>query len=251
MKRIVLWLALWGLALPAHADRIALAAAADLQPVLAELKPLFENQSGHQLQISLGSSGQLAAQIEQGAPFELLLSADEASVQRLADAGWTRGPGRRYAVGRLALFAPTASPLRPELGLAGLKPLLKAGRLRFLAIANPRHAPYGRAAREALSASGLWELLSGHLVLAENAAQAAQFSVSGSSEGGLIPLSLALALRGQGRFNLIPAELHAPLQQRMVLLKAAGPAATLFYNWLQQGVAQQALLRHGFSLPEP
>lgn len=242
---------LWGIQLPLCAAPVAVAAAADLQFALREIARDFEQQQGHALRLSFGSSGQFATQIQQGAPFEIFLSADESYVQRLAAQGLTVDAGRRYATGRLVLWVPLRSPLRPGPGLKALSPLLAQGKIRHFAIAHPDHAPYGRAAREALRAAGLWSQLQPRLVIGENAAQAAQFASSGSVEGGILPLSLALApaLKGKGHFSLIPDSLHAPLHQRMVLLKGAGPGARAFYAWMQGSMARQVLTRYGFIWP--
>jgi molybdate transport system substrate-binding protein len=237
--------------LPVLAEKITVAAASDLQFVMREMGPIFEAQTGHSLLFSFGSSGKFSAQIQQGAPFELFLSADEKYIQILSSKNLTQDAGFRYATGRIVLFAPKASALRPELGLSELHKLLKAKKLKHLAIANPQHAPYGRAAREALTAAGLWNELQGHLILAENASQAAQFASSGSTEGGIIPLSLALSagLKGKGRFSLIPDKMHKPLNQRMVLLRKATAASRSFYSFLQSGSARMIFQKYGFILP--
>ncbi|MGV3523790.1 MAG: molybdate ABC transporter substrate-binding protein [Candidatus Sericytochromatia bacterium] len=245
------WLQAFSLVAPAQAASARVAAAADLHYALRDIAAAFEKRTGHRLQISYGSSGQFTAQIQQGAPFELFFSADERYVNQLHRQGLTENSGQLYAIGRLALFAPTGSPLQPNQGLKGLQKALQAGQIQRFAIANPAHAPYGRAAQEALTSAGLWPLLQKRLVLGENASQAAQFAASGSTAGGLIPYSLALAptFSRQGRFALIPLEAHAPLHQRMVLIKGAGPVARALYQEIQQPQARQILQRYGFGLP--
>lgn len=229
------------------------AAAADLRYVLGEIAERFRKDTGRDVHLTYGSSGTFAVQLEQGAPFELFLSADERFVFRLADAGLTRDRGLLYAVGRLVLFVPHGSRLRAEGDLGDLRAALADGRLQRLAVANPAHAPYGRAARAALEHAGLWAAIQPRLVLGEDASQAMRFAASGSSEGGLVPLSLAKApqLAGLGAFALVPAEWHAtePLRQRMVLLKGAGAAAQAFYAYLQRPLAREAFVRYGFALP--
>ena len=123
--------------------------------------------------------------------------------------------------------------------------------MKHFAIANPEHAPYGRAARQALQHAGLWEKIEGRLVLGENVAQATQFAASGSAEGGIIPLSLAKspAVAVLGSFAPLPEEWHAPLRQRMVLLKGAGDTARDFYAFMQNPTARAVLVRYGFVLP--
>ena len=232
----------------------AIAAAADLKFALDKLGANFTRDTGHPLNLSFGSSGNFVTQIENGAPFELFLSADESYVFRLADQGLTRDRGVLYAVGRIVLFAPHGSPLRVDGGLEGLGDALADGRLRRFAIANPDHAPYGRAACAALMHAGLWDRIQGKLVLGENAAQATQFAASGASDGGILPLSLSTApeVAKLGRFAPIPAQWHAtePLRQRMVLLQGAGETALALYRYLQMPGARADLAGFGFILPE-
>lgn len=235
------------------AEAPAVAAAADLKFALEPVAANFRRDTGRAVKLSFGSSGNFTVQIENGAPFELFLSADEAYVFRLAEQGLTRDRGTGYAVGRIVLFAPHGSPLDVDGGLADLGRTLADGRLRRFAIANPEHAPYGRAARAALIHAGIWDTVQPTLVLGENAAQATQFAASGASEGGIIPLSLSRApeVERLGRFALIPSEWHEdePLHQRMVLLRDAGPTAMAFYRYLQTPATRAVLARFGFSLP--
>jgi molybdate transport system substrate-binding protein len=229
------------------------AAAADLKFALADIAAAFTRASGTHLRITYGSSGDLARQVAQGAPFEMLLSADERYVLDLQRAGHTRGEGALYAVGRLAAFAPHGSVLSLDPDLRGLQSAVAEGRITRFAIANPQHAPYGRAAREVLERLGLWARLQPALVLGENASQAMQFAASGSCQGGIVPLSLASApdIAKLGRFERIPAEWHGPLRQRMVLLSSAGPAASAFYEYmLHDAGAGRTLARFGFARPE-
>ncbi|MGQ0664032.1 MAG: molybdate ABC transporter substrate-binding protein [Pseudomonadota bacterium] len=238
---------------PAAAGAPVVAAAADLGFVLGEIAELFARETGQSVRLAFGSSGNFARQIAQGGPFELFLSADEAYVRQLKEKSLTADEGVVYGVGRLVIFAPLGSPLRPDAELGDLRAALSDGRLKRLAIANPDHAPYGRAAREALIRAGLWEALQGRLVLGENASQAAQFALSGAAEGGLIPYALALspALAARGTAVLLPADWHAPLIQRMVLIANAGPTARAFYAFLQGPAARAVFERFGFVLPEP
>lgn len=227
------------------------AAAADLNAALTEVAAQFERDAGHRVDLVFGSSGTLARQIQDGAPFEIFLSADEALVEQLATAGLTRDAGVLYGIGRLVLFAPTGSPLEPREGLDGLAALLARGRVTRFAIANPAHAPYGRAAEAALRRRGLWTTLAPHLVLGENASQAAQFATTGNAVGGLIAYSLALApgLQGRGTYALVPDADHPPLRQRMALLMRAGEVAAAFYRYLQEPPARAVFARFGFVAP--
>ncbi len=228
------------------------AAAADLKFALEEVASRFEKETGHKLRLVFGSSGTLKTQILQGAPFHLFLSADEGFVFELADAGKTEDRGRGYALGRIGIMVPPGSPLKPDGELKDLAAALKDGRLQKFAIANPEHAPYGARAREALRHAGLWEAIQPRLVLGENISQAAQFATSGSTQGGIIALSLALApaVAKTGSFQLIPAAWHQPLKQRMVLVKGAPQAAKAFYGYLSTPVAQEILVRYGFAMPK-
>jgi molybdate transport system substrate-binding protein len=228
------------------------AAASDLQFALDEIVEQFRRATGTTVRVTYGSSGNFARQIEQGAPFELFLSADELFVQRLAQRGLTRGRGELYAIGRIVLFVPNGSPLAADPQLTDVATRLASGKLGRLAIANPEHAPYGRAAQQALRALGLWEQLQPHLLFGENVAQAAQFASSGNADGGLIAYSLALSppLQGRGSFALLPESLHAPLRQRMVLLERATPAAAQLYDYLRSQASGAILARYGFVVPE-
>ncbi|HEX5785785.1 MAG TPA: molybdate ABC transporter substrate-binding protein [Burkholderiaceae bacterium] len=234
-------------------DVATMAAASDLQFALETLLPRFEQDSGLTVRLVFGSSGQLATQIQQGAPFHLFLSADEQFVFKLADAGKTVDRGRLYALGRIGLLVPHGSPLQADGSLADLGAALRDGRVQKFAIANPAHAPYGLRAQEALTHAGLWPAIQPKLVLGENISQTAQFALSGATQGGIVAQSLALApaIAQRGRFALIPATWHQPLAQRMVLLKDAPPAAQAFYRYLQTPDAQALLARFGFVPPAP
>lgn len=227
------------------------AAASDLKFALEDIAAGFERDTGQRLRLVFGSSGNFYAQILQGAPFGLFLSADEDFVYRLADAGRTVDRGRAYAVGRIGLLVPHGSPLRPDGSLKDLAAALRDGRLQKFAIAHPGHAPYGARAREALQHAGLWEAIQPRLVLGENISQATQFALSGATQGGIVAQSLALApaVAAGGSFALIDAAWHRPLRQRMVLLKGAHPALAAFMAHLGQPAAQQVLARYGFSAP--
>lgn len=240
------------LATPAGGVGPAVAAASDLKFALDEVAALFRQRTGQAVRITYGSSGNFFRQISQGAPFELFLSADEQLVERLAQAGLTQDAGALYAVGRIALFVPAGSPVRADAELSDLREALADGRLRRLAIANPEHAPYGRAAREALVHAGLWEAAQPKLVLGENVSQAAQFAASGSAQAGIVALSLARApaFASVGSHALVPATWHRPLRQRMVLLRGATPAAQALYAFLGEPPARAILERYGFALPQ-
>ncbi len=228
------------------------AAASDLKFALDEAIETYRQHGGQVVRASYGSSGNFFAQIRQGAPFDIFMSADETLVLELARLGLARDDSQLYGIGRLALFVPHGSPLHADAKLDDLERALADGRLRHFAIANPAHAPYGRAARDALQARGLWPVIEARLVLGENVAQAAQFALTGAAEGGLIALSLARAptFAAAGEYALVPAEMHQPLRQRMAALKRASPAALEFYAWLAGAQARDIFARFGFELPD-
>lgn len=227
-------------------------AAADTKYALEEIAAAFTSETGKSVKISFGSSGNAYRQLQQGAPFEMFLSADEKYALDLADKGMTLDRGTLYAVGRIVIMVPLDSALKPDDELADLRVALGDGRLQKFAIPNPEHAPYGRAAKEALQKAGLWEMIEPKLVLGEDASQATQFALKGSAQGGILPFSFssAPAIAKLGKAVLIPADWHKPLRQRMVLMKNAGPVTKEFYAYLQQPAARSILIRYGFVLPE-
>jgi molybdate transport system substrate-binding protein len=224
-------------------------AASDLQFALPEIAQTFHTKTHYRVELNFGSSGNYTRQILQGAPIDLFLCADAGYVERLAEAGLTRDRGTLYALGRIALIVPVSSPLTLDERLEGLRDHVAT--VGHFAIANPEHAPYGRAAREALARLGLWDMLRARLVLAENVSQATQYVASGSAQAGITALSLAQSkpVATQTRHLRLPDTLHEPLQQTMVLLKQARTAALAFYHFLTTPVARTILERHGFALP--
>ena len=237
---------------PASAQAVpTVAAAADLKFALEEIAAKFRADIKQDIKLTFGSSGNFTSQLMQGAPFEIFLSADEGFVFRLADAGKTVDRGTLYAEGRIVLFAPKGSSLKPDANFADLRAALKDGRIQRFAIANPEHAPYGRAAEQALKGQGLWEAVAPKLVLGENVSQAAQFASSGSAQGGIFAYSLAISpeVSSLGSYALIPADWHAPLRQRMVLMKTAGEIAKSFYTYVQSPATRAIFRKYGFVLP--
>ena len=226
-----------------------IAAASDLKFALEEVAARFERDTGHKLRLVFGSSGNFYSQILQGAPFQMFMSADEDLVFKLADAGKTLDRGRLYGLGRIGIMVPNGGLMKADTELKDLAAALKDGRLQKFAIANPDHAPYGARAREALQHAGLWGAIEPRLVLGENISQTAQFATSGSTQGGIIALSLASApsVAKLGSFALIPAHWHQPLRQRMVLLKDAPAPLRAFYDYLSAPTAQEIMVRYGFA----
>lgn len=237
----------------AHAaDVPPIAVAANLQVAMEEIAEAFEADTGEHLKLTFGSSGNFARQIRQGAPFELFFSADEQFVRDLADDGFTRDDGTLYGIGRIVLVVPkTGSPLKADGSLGDLKTAVTEGRVSRFAIASPEHAPYGLAAKQALQHEGLWEPLQPHIVLGENVSQTALFATSGNAEGGIIAYSLALSpnVMKIADHALIPAEWHAPLNQRMVVMKDAGPVAERFHAYVQTPPARAIFRKYGYVLP--
>jgi len=239
-----------------------IAVASNMQPAMQQIQALLQRapdslQTGKpasaKLRIVYGASGNFVSQVLQGAPIALLLAADEQSIERLHAAGRSEDGGVVYASGRLALFVPQQSLAvwQPDAAMQGLRQALQRQQIQRFAIANPELAPYGRAAREALQAVGLWQSIQPRLVLGENIAQAAQFASGGSTQGGILALSLALtpALQQRGRHVVLPASLHQPIHQRMALMRGAGEPARALYRYLQQPAAQAILLAHGYAAP--
>ena len=250
--RVLPWLTLVASSAAGATGPPSIAAAADLRYALDEVVAAYQRESGVTARITYGSSGNFFTQLQQGAPFDIFMSADEALVHKLATQQLTRDAGELYAIGRIVLFVPRGSPIMVDQKFADVRRALDDGRLSKFAIANPAHAPYGRAAREALQAAGLWQRMTPHLVLGENVAQAAQFARSGAAQAGIFALSLALAppFEGAGSYILIDASQHQPLRQRMVLMRGAGHAATRLYAYLKSPLARVVLRRYGFTLPD-
>jgi phosphonate transport system substrate-binding protein len=243
------------LALPVKAPSIGvpIAASTVLRFPLTEIANEFRRETGHQVDITYGSAGTLMSQIENGAPFQMFLTTREIFVQRLDTKGIARDSGVVNAVGRVVLFAPSGSSVRADPQLNDLKAALADGRIQRFVISNPERSPYGRAARAVLRRAGIWEAIQPKLIVTETAGQAMELLVRGSSQAGIVPLSLAKAqdIDKLGNFAVIPADWHreVPLEQGMVLLKSAGDIATEFYRYMQGPAARSILMRYGFVLP--
>lgn len=245
-----LWLLLCGAALPAQAGTAQVAVASNFAGTLAALAPGFEAATGHRLQVSAGPTGRLGIQIAAGAPFQVLLAADQATPARLEAAGHAV-PGTRftYAVGQLVLWSRQPGLVDPQ------GAVLAHGRFSHLAIANPKLAPYGAAAMAVLQARGLADRLAPRLVTAESIAQAHAFVRSGNAELGFVAWSQLVA-PGQvltGSYWRVPAALHPPIRQDAVLLAPgrgqAAPQALLAY--LKTPAAQALIRAQGYAGPRP
>lgn len=233
-----------------RAQEITVAAAADLQFALQDVKTQFENNTGTHVKLVFGSSGNLFTQIQNGAPFDLFFSADLDYAQKLEAAGLAE-PGSlyEYATGKLVLWTPKDSRLEVSRGLQ----LLLDASVKKIAIANPEHAPYGRAAVAALRHEGIYDQIASKLVLGENISQTASFVVSGSADVGLVALSLALApsLKEKGKYVELPAGDYPAIRQAAVILKSSKQkrAAEEFLAYLKTSAILDLLKNYGFSVP--
>ncbi len=232
--------------------QINVAAAADLSVVLPKIASDFEKTSGVVVKLSFGASGALTQQIENGAPFDVFFSADMGYPKQLiADGKADASTLYRYAIGELVLWTPADSPLDVE--RKGMDVLLDPS-TKKIAIANPQHAPYGRAAEAALKHYGLYEKVSDRLVVGENIAQAAQFVESGNAQVGFVALAHALApaMKGKGKYWKIPADAYPPLDQGAIMISdSQHPEAAEALLTYMKGPEALAVLRHyGFTSPD-
>lgn len=224
---------------------IIVAAASDLGPAFEELGLLFEQKTGTRVIFSFGSTGQLAEQIEHGAPVDLFAAANVSFVERLNQKGLIFPDTRAlYARGRIALWTRKDSPLRIE----SVKDLAGDG-VRRIAIANPEHAPYGLAAREALEAGGIYEQVKSRLVFGENVRQALQFAETGNADVAIVALSLSL--QSEGRWVMVPDSLHRPLDQALAVLRrtARSSEARQFALFINKPEGRAVMRKYGFILP--
>jgi molybdate transport system substrate-binding protein len=243
-----------GAATPAQDKRpcgvVTVAAAADLLYAINDIALHFEKTAGCTLRVSTGSSGNFLTQIENGAPFDIFFSADIAYPKKLEAEGLA-SPGSTYlyAVGKIVLWVRKNSPLEIHKGLA----VLRDPSVKKVAIANPRHAPYGRAAVEALRNAGVYEAVKDRLVLGENISQTAEFVESGNADAGILALSVVLSptWKGKGRDWPIPGSLYAPIDQGAVLVRGSrNPrGAQALLDYIKTPAAAALLERYGFVLP--
>ena len=252
MLRIILALCLFvmtGVNL-AVAEEITIAAASDLNFAFREIATEYEKSSGNHVRLSLGSSGNFYAQIQNGAPFDLYFSADIAYPRKLEEAGLTvPGSLYQYAVGRIVLWTGHESRIDVTKGFE----VLREPTVKKVAIANPKHAPYGRAAVAAMEYFKVYDQVKDRLILGENISQAAQFIESGACDIGIIALSLAIApaMKSKGTYWEVPAEAHPPLDQGAVILKQSKnqEAARQFLEFIKGPQGQEIMKRYGFTLP--
>lgn len=224
---------------------VSVAAASDLRFALDTMAQQFRAaHSNVDVRVAYGSSGNFFAQIRNQAPFDVFLSADVDYPRQLLAAGiGVRDSLFVYAVGRVVVWVPASSPLDPAT-------LLTSGQLRHLAIANPQHAPYGRAAEAALQSLGVYDRLKEKLVLGENITQTLEFVQSGAADAGILALSLAVAppVRAQGRYWELPAASYPKIEQGGLIVKDS-PAARVFTAWIRSSDGARVLQRYGFERP--
>jgi molybdate transport system substrate-binding protein len=237
---------------PGSRRQVRVAAASDLNVAMGAVSARLASAQRIDVSVSYGSSGTLFSQLLNGAPFDVFLSADIDYPRRLADRGLAADEGVfRYAYGRLVVWTPASSPL--DIRGRGLQAVAGPA-VQHVSIANPEHAPYGRAAVAALRTAGLYDAVQPKLIYGENVAQALQFVQSGSADVGLVPLSLALAPGAQqsGAWVEVPAEDYPPIEQGGVILRSsrAADAARAFTSFLTGADGRAILEQHGFSVPK-
>jgi len=241
-----LLLALFSGSLLAKENTLQIAVASNFTSTMQRLAVQFEQQTGYATNISYASTGKLFAQISNGAPFDLLLAADSARPRRLESLGLIV-PGKRftYAKGEVVLWAPQAHSTEQALRQ------LQEGDFNYLAIANPKIAPYGAAAMETLKKLGINNRFKKRTVRGENIAQTYQFIYSGNAQMGFVARSQVVAAGEgfRGVMWLVPSEMYTPIEQQVVLLKRAenNPAADAFFNFLRSELAQATIVVSGYS----
>jgi molybdate transport system substrate-binding protein len=232
-------------------QQITVAAAADLQFAFNDVAARFQKDTGVSVKLIFGSSGNFFNQIQNGAPFDLFFSAD-IDYPRLLEAAGLTEPGSlyEYAVGKIVLWVPADSRL--DLG-QGLRVLLEPS-IKKIAVANPEHAPYGRAAVTAMRHEKIYDQVSGKFVLGENISQTATFVLSGNADIGVVALSLAMApsMKEKGRYTEIPSDEYPPIEQAAVILKSSAQKeiARRFLAYLKTPAILELLGSRGFSTHE-
>lgn len=225
---------------------LRIAAASSLKPALTELAAAFQTEHpAIKVSATYGASGNLYSQLANRAPFDLFLSADTMYPMKLAESGLGVAP-RTFARGTLVVWVPKASTLDPAAAKLGI---LASPDIKHIAIANPQHAPYGKAAEAAMKAAGVYEASSGKLVLGENVEQTAQFGQSGAAEVAFLPLSLALSLGDRGRYAPVPADLYAPIEHGMVCTAWTPHPddVAAFMRFVTDARGRDILARHGLT----
>src|SRR5258707_13732318 len=234
----------------AQGKEIRIAAAADLKFAMGELTETFEKQSGTKVNVTYGSSGNFFSQMQNGAPFDLFFSADIEYPKKLETAGLAeRGTLYEYAVGQIVIWTPANAKV--DVAKHGWNALQDSS-VEKIAIANPDHAPYGRAAVAALQKAGIYDQMKTKLVYGENISQAAQFVQSGNAQAGIVAMSLAVspAMR-DGKQWVIPPEMYPLIEQGAIILKDAKnqEAAKAFLDFVKSSAGSSMLAKYGFEFP--
>lgn len=228
----------------AQTPALRVAAAADLYRAFQELAPLFEQETGAKVAFVFGSTGLLSKQAEQGAPFDLLFAANEEFISDLEKKGRIV-PGTRqlYAIGRIVIWTRRGSP-----HAASLTDLAKPA-FRRIAIANPEHAPYGMAAKEALQRVSVWTQIEDRIVYGDNVQQTLQYAQTGNVQAAIVALSLAIG--SDGSYTLLPDSLHTPIRQSAGVLRQSknAPLARRFIAFVLSQKGQRIMQKYGFTLP--
>jgi molybdate transport system substrate-binding protein len=236
------------LTLTAHAEKITIAAAADLKFAMDEIVTLFKkSNAADEVEVIYGSSGKFHTQIQQGAPYDLFFSADIGYPRELAKAGLAALEVKPYAFGRIVLWSNSLDASQMTLDS------LTDPKITRIAIANPKHAPYGKRAEEALRASGMWDKIEPKLIYGENIAHTAQFVQTGNAQVGIIALALAVnpELASKGGYWLVPDKLHKPLEQGFIITQraASNALAKRFANNMGSASTRAIMTKYGFVLP--
>ena len=234
---------------PVLAEISSVAVAANMKDAFSEIVTVFQASGKSGLRVVYGSSGNFTAQIMNGAPFNLFISADEHFPLELYKNGKTVDEGKVYAIGKLAIITKNSSGIRLDGDKASLvKAINKANKI---AIAKPELAPYGKAAVEYLKAEGLWELAKGKLVYGDNIGLATTYVVTGAADLGFTALSLAKSAEVSRDTNYLPLsdQLYEPIKQRMVLMKGAPTEAVELYQFMQGSTAKAILRKYGYATP--
>ncbi len=232
----------------AHADEVMVAVASNFTGPMQVISALFERDTGHKASLAFGSTGKFYAQIVNGAPFEVLLAADDETPARLIkEGGGVTGTNFTYAIGKLVLWS--ADPKRVD----AKGEILKIGGFRHLAIANPKTAPYGTAAVQTMTTLGVFQTLKPTFVQGENIGQTHQFVATGAAELGFVAYSQVIknGQIGSGSGWLVPGNLHEPIRQDTILLAKGKdkPAAIALLNYLKSEAAQTVIKSFGYDLP--
>jgi molybdate transport system substrate-binding protein len=235
----------------ASAQELKIAAAADLNPAIEKVAAAFKKQTGVQCKFTYGSSGNFFAEIRNGAPFDVFLSADRSYAESLSDFGKADKAATTYALGTLVVWVSNRVALSPSPDNLNV---LNSDRIHKIAIANPEHAPYGRAAVAAMVHYQIHDQVKKKLVMGENVSQAAQFAQSGNAEAALIPLSLALSdsMKNSGHFAVVLRDTYPPLYQAAVVLRSSQdkPDGHRFIEFLTSPAGQKILQEYGFEAPK-